>query len=102
MDKTLISKELLLQNGWKLNEGDEALIAPIEKNITHYEEGMSDEQKKEQDEEMGKLCLFYQNFHNDNGFCLSIPGGGTLRFSPQSMEELNLFERMIDGFEPIF
>lgn len=102
MKKTLISKEVLLQNGWTLTEGDAALIAPIEKNITYYDEDLTPEERKQQDEESGQLCLFYQNFHNDNGFCLSIPGGGTLRLNIESMEDLNQFEKMIAGYEPVF
>jgi hypothetical protein len=86
---TLISKETLIQNGWK--ETNDPLF-PLEKDLTEREEGVDDD---------GKISLVVHGMNNAWRIGLSLPDG-MVNIVAESVEELNQLEKMIASYEPNF
>lgn len=81
-----ITKEQLTENGWTFNENGFPFYA--QKDLT---EGPDAEDK---------IQLVLHGWNGRQDFALLLPDGGMVNIGPYTIEELNLFERMILSYEP--
>jgi hypothetical protein len=88
--KKPITKEELLANGWE--ETNDAVF-PIKKCL-------SDKEHEDYDAEEGDIELVIHGMHNIWAFGLSLPDGGLVDIVVDSIEQLNMFEKMIAGYNP--
>jgi hypothetical protein len=87
-----ITKEQLLENGWKLS--DEPFPFLMEKDLTDYD------QFEEGEEQEGQCMLVLHNMSGQLLFALVITDGYLVNINPANIEELNAFEKQIISVEP--
>lgn len=90
-----ITKENLINHfGMVETEGDEQIIFPLKKVISIPNE--------DAEEDEGELAICITRMRNQAELCLSMPDGSVLYLAPQSIEDLQAFERCIESYEPVF
>lgn len=94
MADSTITKEQLIENGWKYNDPGDAFYA--EKDLIDYS-------KYEEGEEPDGDCkMVLHNFSGQPLFALMVMDGTLVNINPASIEELNIFEKLIIGVDPPF
>ncbi len=90
-----ITKENLINHfGMVETQGDEKLMFPLKKVISVPNE--------DAEEDEGELAICVTTMRNKSELCLSMPDGSVLYLAPQSIEDLQAFERCIESYEPVF
>ena len=86
-----ITKENLINHfGMVETEGDEQIIFPLKKVISIPNE--------DAEEDEGELAICITRMRNQAELCLSMPDGSVLYLAPQSIEDLQAFERCIESY----
>lgn len=88
-----ITKENLIGFGMIQTEGDEKLMFPMKKVISI---------PNEDDEDKGELAICLTRLRNQTELCLSMPDGNVLYLAPESIEDLQAFEKCIESYEPVY
>ena len=90
-----ITKENLINHfGMVETQGDEKLMFPLKKVISVPNE--------DAEEDEGELAICVTTIRNKSELCLSMPDGSVLYLMPRHIEDLNIFERCIESFEPVY
>jgi len=96
--KMRITKENLINHfGMVETEGDEKLLFPMKKVIS-----VKNHLDEEMEEDEGELAICVTMLRNKSELCLSMPDGSILYLTPRHIEDLNIFERCIESYEPVF
>lgn len=83
------TKEDLIEFGMREEtDGLEKVLFPMKKVISVEQESSGDEMA---------ICITSQR--NVHEICLILPDGGCLYLSPESMDELKIFEKCITSYE---
>lgn len=90
--QTKITVEELLANGWKKNIDED--MYPIEKAIENRNPLNNDADSE--------IKLTVHGMYNQPTFAVVLPSGGLLNFNPETIEDLNNFERMLNFYDPPF
>lgn len=85
-----ITVEQLWENGWEKTNDP---VIPAKKCL-------SDKESEDFDPNEGVIELIVHRFNNCDMFALSLPDGTMVNINRASIEELNLFERLILSVEP--
>lgn len=86
-----ITVEQLWANGWE--KGTDPVF-PARKVLTEKKED------EDESEDEGDIELVVHRMYNVDMFALSLPDGTLVNINPASIEELNLFERLILSVDP--
>lgn len=86
-----ITKEQLLENGWKLLRDEGPFV--MEKDLADRSE------LEEGEEPEGEVKLVLHTLYNQPIFALAITDGYLVNINPASIEELNAFEKQILGVD---
>lgn len=89
MKTVKITKDQLRDFGMKETEDVEKMFTPMKKVISVP----NDE---------GELAICVTNQRNVAELCLILPDGGCLYLSPESMDDLKIFEKCITSYEPAY
>lgn len=89
-NKSTITMEQLVQNGWTMKGGDPVFIA-VKKLSADVEDNDPDD---------GELKLVLHTLNNCQMFALCLPDGAMLNINPGSIGDLKKFETLIYSYEP--
>lgn len=87
-----ITSEQLWENGWEKTNNP---LFPAKKCL-------SDKEDEDYDPEEGVIELVVHRYNNCDMFALALPDGTMVNINPASIEELNLFERLILSVDPAY